>query len=271
MTGIEEGLAVVAQVGEAANQQAVDIQNKMKTFGGERYAYAKLIAQQIAAQDQVKAFDEKVAQLESQQQAKITPNTIVTKAQYNKKPVKPSIPTLVAISIMGGLFLGICFALLQDFMDDRVTKLEDARRILGGVPTLGVIPMQKDSPLLTGENKRGGLLESYRVLRSNLRFAAAASDSNGEPLQLRSLIVTSTTPQEGKSTTAANLAITMALDGRWDGLQVVLVDTDLRKPTIHEKFNAHQSPGLTNVLIGKVKLVDALQPTNVENLRLLTT
>lgn len=178
---------------------------------------------------------------------------------------------IVALAALFGLFLGVCFALLRDFLDDSVNKLEDARRLLGGVPTLGVIPMQKDTPLLTAASPTGGLMESYRVLRSHLRFAAAAEeDETGEPLQLQSIMVTSTTPQEGKSTTAANLAVVMALDGKWDGLRVILVDADLRKPTVHEKFGAIQAPGLTNVLIGKKTLEEALQNTSIENLRILT-
>ncbi len=104
------------------------------------------------------------------------------------------------------------------------------------------------------------MLESYRVLRSNVRFAAV-----DEPLQ--SILVTSTVPGEGKSLTAANLAVAMALDGK----RVVLVDADLRRPTVHEKFGLRHAPGLTNVLVGAMDLDSALQSTSIENLRILTS
>src|SRR5207237_4464 len=90
---------------------------------------------------------------------------------------------------------------------------------------------------------RGGcfelLLESYRVMRSNVLFAAVDSTTH-------SIVVTSTAPGEGKSLTASNLAVAMALDGK----RVILVDADLRRPTIHEKFDVQQRPGVTNVLVG---------------------
>ena len=80
-------------------------------------------------------------------------------------------------------------------------------------------------------------------------------------------MVTSTAPGEGKSVTAANLAIAMALDGK----KVILVDCDLRRPTVHEKFGIRGTPGLTNVLVGAMDLDLALQDTEVENLKLLAS
>jgi succinoglycan biosynthesis transport protein ExoP len=159
-----------------------------------------------------------------------------------------------------GVMLGLCFALLQEFLDDRINSPEDARRIVG-TPALGYVPMieNEDARLLSGSRGGGSVLESYRVLRSNVRFAAIDST-------IRSLLVTSTVPGEGKSVTAYNLAVSMALDGR----NVILVDTDLRRPTIHEKAKISQQPGLTNVLVGHTSFEDALKDTNIPGLRCLT-
>jgi polysaccharide biosynthesis transport protein len=77
--------------------------------------------------------------------------------------------------------------------------------------------------------------------------------------------VTSTAPGEGKSVTASNLAVAMALDGR----RVIVVDADLRRPTLHEKFDMEQRPGLTNVLVGHTSLDDAIKQTDVQGLFLL--
>src|SRR5579871_4995821 len=159
-----------------------------------------------------------------------------------------------------GLMLGLCFALLQEFLDDRINSPEDARRIVGS-PALGYVPMieNEDARLLSGSRGGGSVLESYRVLRSNVRFAAVDT-------MIRSILVTSTVPGEGKSVTAYNLAVSMALDGR----NVILVDTDLRRPTIHEKAKVSQQPGLTNVLVGHTAFEDAIKETNISGLRILS-
>ena len=133
-------------------------------------------------------------------------------------------------------------------------------------PTLGYVPLVEapEMRLLNQTRKSGlhtssfSLLESYRVLRSNVQFAAVDNPKN-------SLLVTSTTPGEGKSVTAANLAVALALDGK----RVILVDADLRRPTLHDKFGIPSRPGLTNVLVGQTTLEDALQDTDVPGLRVL--
>ena len=165
---------------------------------------------------------------------------------------------LVYASLVG-LMLGLCFALLQEFLDDRINSPEDARRIVG-TPALGYVPMieNEEARLLSGSRSGGSVLESYRVLRSNVRFAAVDTP-------IHSLLITSTVPGEGKSVTAYNLAVAMALDGR----NVILVDTDLRRPTMHEKAKVAQQPGLTNVLVGHTSLEDAIKETNIPGLRVL--
>ena len=174
--------------------------------------------------------------------------------------VAPKKVNNVVYASLIGLMLGLCFALLQEFMDDRINSPEDARRIVG-TPALGYVPMieNEDSRLLNGSRGGGSVLESYRVLRSNVRFAAIDT-------RIRSILVTSTVPGEGKSVTAYNLAVSMALDGR----SVILVDTDLRRPTIHEKAKLSQQPGLTNVLVGHTSFEDAVKETGIPGMRALT-
>ena len=174
--------------------------------------------------------------------------------------VAPKKVNNVVYASLIGIMLGLCFALLQEFMDDRINSPEDARRIVG-TPALGYVPMieNEDSRLLNGSRGGGSVLESYRVLRSNVRFAAIDT-------RIRSILVTSTVPGEGKSVTAYNLAVSMALDGR----SVILVDTDLRRPTIHEKAKLSQQPGLTNVLVGHTEFADAVKETGIPGMRALT-
>lgn len=112
--------------------------------------------------------------------------------------------------------------------------------------------------LVTLSDPRSPASEAYRALRTNLSFY-----SLDKPL--RTLVVTSPAAGEGKSTTAANLAVTMAQSGR----RTILVDCDLRRPTLHELFDRPVSPGLTNFVMDEVGALP-LQETGIENLLLLT-
>ena len=172
---------------------------------------------------------------------------------------KPTNNFITAAAV--GLMLGICLALLQEYLDDRINSPEDARRLLDA-PVLGYVPLVDDptSRLLHRAGGGGSLLESYRVMRSNVQFATVDAPTS-------SIVITSTSPGEGKSVTATNLAIAMALDGR----KVILVDADLRRPTLHEKLDADHRPGLTNVLVGRATLDEALKDTSIPGLRLLAS
>ena len=113
---------------------------------------------------------------------------------------------------------------------------------------------------MTSSDTRSGGAEAYRTLRTNLLFSAAVRS-------LRCLVITSAGPKEGKSTTAANLAVAFALQGQ----RVVLIDCDLRRPRIHNLFEMTQNPGLTNVLLGNSTLEDAMRSTRVPGLSVITS
>lgn len=113
--------------------------------------------------------------------------------------------------------------------------------------------------LVTISDPRSPVSEAYRTLRTNLSFYSL-------DYPIRSLVVTSPGPSEGKSTTAANLAVTMAQSGR----RTILVDCDLRRPTQHTLFSLSQEPGLTNLILEEVT-EPPLQATGVDNLWLLAS
>lgn len=113
--------------------------------------------------------------------------------------------------------------------------------------------------LITLTDPRSPVSESYRTLRTNLSFS-----SLDRPL--RTLVITSAAPEEGKSTTIANLAVTMAQSGK----KTILVDCDLRRPSLHTIFGLNAEPGLTNMLLDE-NSVPPLQNTQVENLYLLSS
>ncbi|WP_077623347.1 CpsD/CapB family tyrosine-protein kinase [Sediminibacillus massiliensis] len=113
--------------------------------------------------------------------------------------------------------------------------------------------------LITKLNPRSPISEQYRTIRTNLQFAAVDDD-------LKTMLVTSSGPSEGKSSTVANLAIVFAQQGK----RVLLIDADMRKPTMHYTFRLDNRRGLSNVLVGEQTLEDSVVGSDVTNLDLLS-
>ncbi|WP_040203835.1 CpsD/CapB family tyrosine-protein kinase [Neobacillus jeddahensis] len=114
--------------------------------------------------------------------------------------------------------------------------------------------------LIAHNNSKSPITEKYRLIRNNLQFSSIDKD-------IKSIVVTSPEPSDGKSTTSANLAIVLAQQGK----KVLLVDADLRKPSVHYAFNLSNTEGLTSVLTKKISLKQAIQITSIPNLAILTS
>jgi len=156
--------------------------------------------------------------------------------------------------------LGLGLAILRDILDTSIRSAE-ALRSISQVPVLGVISSDgstKKPPLLVDRSPRSPRAEAFRQIRTNLQFVNVDSP-------LRVLVVTSSSAQEGKSTTAANLALTIAETGR----RVLLIEGDLRRPKVAEYLGLEGSVGLTNVLAGQVDVKDVLQPWGHGNMTVL--
>ncbi|WP_345762848.1 polysaccharide biosynthesis tyrosine autokinase [Diaminobutyricibacter sp. McL0608] len=168
-------------------------------------------------------------------------------------PAKPSSPNVLLNVILGlliGLAVGIGAALLRSILDTRIHSSHDIEQVTDR-PILGAIsfdPSAKKRPLIVHADPRNPRAESFRSLRTNLQFV---NIGNGP----RSYVITSSVPGEGKSTTAANLAISLAETGA----RVALVDGDLRLPKVADNMGIEGAVGLTDVLIGRAQLGDVLQ------------
>lgn len=184
---------------------------------------------------------------------------VIEEAQVPSDPIRPKKPQNILFSGLLGIFLGLCLALLQELLDDRINSPEEAERVLR-LPNLGHVPLVEEEGLrlIRDISTFSPLMESYRSLRTNINFAAVGSE-------MRSIVVTSSVPAEGKSTTAANLAMAMALDGK----RVIIVDADLRRPSLHKLFRTDSSPGLTDVLVGTHEIEDVVRSSGVENVSVI--
>lgn len=183
-------------------------------------------------------------------------------------PVSPVEPRPVrngALALGAGLLLGVGLAILADHLDDTVRTRADLARAASGVPLVGFVPV-----LARARGRRAGVPladlnspagEAYRSTRTSLQLLSVDRP-------LRRILVTSALGGEGKTTTVANLAAALGRAGE----RVVVVDGDLRRPSLHRMFGLDNRVGLTSVLVGDVPLVAALQPVPDEaNVRLLAS
>lgn len=177
--------------------------------------------------------------------------SIIRPAESPVSATGPNVRLNLLLGTVVGLMLGLGIVALRSTLDSRIRNEADLRAITEA-PLLGAMSFDQGAPktpLITQASHQGPRAESFRQLRTNLQF----SNVNG---QSRAVVITSSLPGEGKSTTATNLAIAMAQAGG----SVCLVDADLRRPMIGEYLGLEKEVGLTTVLIGSATLDDVLQP-----------
>jgi capsular exopolysaccharide synthesis family protein len=192
----------------------------------------------------------KLQDLQIRENARRSTARIIERAAPPGAPIRPRKATNIALSLALGILLGGCLAFVLEALDDRITTPEEVDRLLG-LPVLGHIPaIAGERRLIHALPPHSPVAESYRSLRSSISFSAIDAP-------VTTLGVSSARASEGKSTTAFNLALAMAMDGR----QVILVDADLRRPSLHRLLALGASPGLTDVLTGNCALEDALRAT----------
>ncbi|MDD3926548.1 MAG: polysaccharide biosynthesis tyrosine autokinase [bacterium] len=185
---------------------------------------------------------------------------LVENAPVPQIPVEPKPKQNILLGLILGLAIGLGLAFLLDHLDDTVKTLADVEQKIG-LSALGIIPRIKaDDKIISNLDHRDPVVEAYRTLRSNIAFTSVDRP-------VRSFLITSPGVSEGKSLTAANLALSMAMNNK----NVILVDSDLRRPTQHTSFGLAHGIGLTSVISGGIALKDAVQDTNIENLKLLAS
>ena len=185
---------------------------------------------------------------------------VIDHAEVPKAPVTPGGRRTWLISMVVGLVLSVAVALGLDYMNDTIKTPEDVTRRLK-LPFLGLVPTVRGDkhPLLASSHVPHDFGESFRALRTSL-----ISKYPGEGTKIQ--VVTSAQPLEGKTTTAANIAMALA----YGGSRVLLVDADMRRPGLHRPLRLTNERGLSQVLIGQARVRDVIQRTVDPNLLAIT-
>jgi non-specific protein-tyrosine kinase len=204
------------------------------------------------------------ALLASTQAGAVNTITLIEAPALPAIPIGPNRMAAILLAAAGGFAVALAAAYLLEYLDDTLKNPEDVDSALG-LATLGAVPRARgalrgdDRDLIVARSSASPETEAYRVLRTNLQFASVKHP-------VRTLLVASSTPGEGKSLTAANLAAALAQAGK----KVILVDTDLHRPRLHKLFQLRDSTGLTTLLLEETpELEPVLQPTVVPGLEVL--
>lgn len=188
---------------------------------------------------------------------KTTMVEIMDRAQESSKPARPNKPLNIILGIIIGLVVGVGLAFFIEYLDTSVKTIDDVERSLQS-PVLGVIP--QNVGYLFDEGSESPHAEAYRVLRTNLLFSRKDD-------KLNSVAVVSAGAGEGKSTTVMNLATVFAQSGQ----RVIVVDSDLRRPTLHKLLRVTNNLGLTNYLLKQNTLEQVIQTTHLPTLDFLAS
>lgn len=186
---------------------------------------------------------------------------IIDAAVVPKYPLKPKKGLNLLIAFLVGTFGGILAAMFVEYMDDTIKGPDDVDRFLK-VPFLGMVPSSKreEGPIYVRADAKSSIAEAYRGLRTGILLSSA-------DVQPRVILVTSTTPSEGKTTTAANLAVSMALMGE----KVLLIDIDMRRHNVHELFSLDNTQGISDMIINHGVIPEAIKGvTGIPGLHVIT-
>ena len=240
---------------------------------------------QLARLERAKEVGENLYRLlaEKNEEAKITEAgkignlRVIDTAAPPGAPIKPRKALNILIGLAVGLTLGLALAFFLESLDNSVKTPEEIEHsfempVLGLIPSIHSQDMSKkrkrngldeiekiSSTLVTRYTPRSPISEAYRALRTNIQFSRIDAP-------LKTVVISSAAPSEGKSTTVANLAITTALMG----VKTLLVDADLRRPVVHSLFGLEREPGMINALAEKLPLEKVVKPSGIESLDILT-
>jgi capsular exopolysaccharide synthesis family protein len=184
--------------------------------------------------------------------------SVVDSAIVPENPSSPRLLLNLVLALLAGTAIGVGLAIALEQIDEGISDPKDVEKLMG-LPLLGTIPKSETDPGEELEDRKSALVESYLSAQTSLAF----STDHGIP---RTLAVTSSRPSEGKTTTSYALARSLARTGR----QVILIDGDMRSPSLHNICSVPNTKGLSNFLAGDNDTTSIIKPGPAENLSLMT-
>lgn len=273
---IQEELRAILEIKEVTVQQLEEkklalsadvelIKDELKIIDRKMIELEFLTAEATRNETIFNDLDSRLSQVDLSQFMNANNIRFVDRAEPDFEPVRPILIQNVILSIILGFFGGAVLAFMLEFLDNSIKSTEDLENMLG-MPLLGVvptidpedmasIPSNRERAIYSFSRQRSPVAESLRSIRTNIAFRT------GDPEQLL-LLVTSAVPKEGKSFTSSNLSAVMAMAGQ----RVLLIDADLRRPSVHRLFDLPDDFGTVDILTGERTLEEVIQPSHVPNL-----
>jgi tyrosine-protein kinase len=264
-----QAVRTVAEVTRRIRDQVVDLQRQLDE-ARQALATAKPDSVEVQqAQSDIDSIPIQIGIYKNQLSAIATtsldPGEVIRHADLPTSPSSPRIPLNAALALFVGLALGVGLAFLRERLDDRISG-RDTLEEAAGAPVLALIPRiegwrkKNRAELPAAQEPKGAPAEAYRTIRTNLLFMAKDGD-------LKTIAVSSASAGEGKTTTAANLAVSLAQADK----RVIVISADLRKPRLHKFFNLNNETGLSGVLAHRYSIYDAVQRPTVEGVRVMAS
>ncbi len=239
---------------------------KWRSFPYQETKLVSLIREYKIAEDVVKLLTEKYEEFRIEEAKKIGNVRIIEFATIPIFPVRPQKKLSLLLGFFGGVFIGIIGVIILEVFANKIVDEDDLKEFTH-IPVIGIIPEVKPKEmgggltryLVTNFDNNNNIVESYRILKTNLSFMNVDK-------KLKTFLITSSLPEEGKTTVCVNLALTTALAG----YKTLIIDFDLRKPALHKVFGTDNSKGLTEVVFD-IKKTDGIMNKINDNLYLITS
>ncbi len=257
--------ATLRELRDKKSQQEADLITLLRQYREKHPMVVKARANLQFLAESVRAEKNRIVEnLKSQAEGRmqVSQGRVIEEAKTPKAPIGPDRSRIVLIAGLAELLLSLILIFLVDYFDDTIHSLEDLERKGISLPFLGPLPLLRGKrieddqiPLITDSDEKSELAEAFRYLRVAINFSAPAES-------LKTLLVTSCLPGEGKSFVSQNIAVSLAMDGN----KVLLIDADLRRPVAHKKFRLENTTGLSNYLTSNLDFDSVIKETFVENL-----
>jgi tyrosine-protein kinase Etk/Wzc len=237
-------------------------QSELKNLPDQMGELVKLEREKGSAERLFLMLEQKYQEATINERARVGNASILDLGLDNNAPVAPDRPKIILFGVLAGLGLGLAFAFLRNYLDKSIKSPDELESkgasVLSWIPKIeaGAKSGVTAPEFIVGNKANSAASEAFKALRTRIQFSKLESD------QLKTILVTSSIPMEGKTIVACNLAGSFAQAGK----KVLILDCDLRKPRVHNVFETDKFPGLSDFLFTNVTIEDITRRTPMDNL-----